>query len=251
MRPILMKGCEVSLDWTVETDALIKQNAWNYCIKDNSVSPFQECLAYNVIFLHKVTPFFICYDFHIDMVAEGNIEEGIVYNLYRVAACESSYTHHSDSEMFVVLAQCMVEVKGTVEARLNLQEYYDFWDCVTLHYWYNGHGWDPPSKDASEKAKQDCKASSGISQSAYDSLEETKVYTEEMIPYAKCVLETEGIIQNDCVLIDRSWQRYQDLNGTEVIHALRQCYYGAAGENSLSYVDYLNCVSGRLGRTYF
>ncbi|KAL5292044.1 hypothetical protein ACFFRR_011063 [Megaselia abdita] len=247
LKPIFIRECQESSDWSVNTT--FKEQLWVECVEEHSITPYKECLSINAILPLDIIHFFVCYELKLG-VSTGNVEEGYQYNIFRIANCESPDTHQSDSEMFDLVSQCMLEIKGTVETKIQMEEYVEFWDCVTLHYWYNGHGWVPPTKEVSEMVKSDCQASTGLSQSAYDNLYETKVHTEETASYIKCVLETEGIMEDNCILIDRSWQKFQDLNQTEVIYTLRHCYNEAAGETSLEYIQYLNCVSGKLGRVY-
>lgn len=240
LKPIFIKECKESIDWSVDTE--IKEKLWAECRSELSITPYQECLAINAILPLDVIHFFVCYELKLGL-STGNVEEGYQYNIFRAARCESSDTHHSDSEMFDLISHCMIKVKGTVETKIQMEDYVELWDCITLHYWYNGHGWNPPTIQESKKAENDCKESTGISQSVL----ETKTLTKEMVPYKTCVLKAEGVMDNECILIDRSWQKYKDLDQSEVIHSLRHCYTEAAGEKSLDYVKYWNCVGAKLG----
>lgn len=244
LKPIFLRECQESVNWSVDSE--FKEKVWDECVSELSVSQYSQCLGLNAILPLDVIHFFVCYELKLG-VSTGNVEDGYEYNMFRIANCESPDTHQSDSEMFDLVSHCMMHIKGTVEAKIQMTEYVEFWDCITLHYWYNGHGWEPPNEEDFQKVSSECKTASGISQSAYDKLRETKIYTEEVVPYVECVLKAEGIMEDGCILIDRSWQKFKDQNQTEVIHTLRHCYNEAAGENSLDNVRYWNCVTGKLG----
>ncbi|KAL5273775.1 hypothetical protein ACFFRR_000494 [Megaselia abdita] len=247
LKTIFLKECQESSNWSV--NSTFKQKVWHDCIKELSMSSYSECLSFNTVLFPDVIRFYLCYELKV-AVSEGNLEEGYEYNMFRVARCISPDTQQSVSESFDFVSNCMLSIKDKVGATIQVLEYEAFWDCITLQFWFNGHGWKPPTKEESDQAKSDCRISSGITNSVYENLRETKTYSKEMIPYINCILKKEGVMENECILIDRSWQKFQDLDKTEVIYTLRNCYKKAAGETSLDHVKYFNCVSGKLGRVY-
>uniref|UniRef100_T1GL45 DUF19 domain-containing protein n=1 Tax=Megaselia scalaris TaxID=36166 RepID=T1GL45_MEGSC len=142
LKPFFIKECQDSSNWSQGTD---KQQVWEECVKEQSLSPYKECLASNGVLPLDVIDFFGCYESKLGL-SQGSVNDGYEYNMFRVAVCESSDTHQSYTEMYELLSHCMIKLKGVIEVQINPNEYVEFWECVMLQYWYNGHGGNHPPK---------------------------------------------------------------------------------------------------------
>lgn len=225
-----VKDCLESASWSTTLD--IEANAWDKCKEENKLSNYEECLNTNRIYKSSMIASFDCY------YKELKVLSSTGYNKYRYAKSDALFYGAKETKMYMTYSMCL----NGIPKPENVDDSVKFYECVAKHIyeeasllvlreWKKSPNYNQDFDECKKAIRKELVTSSLLS---------APFPNDNFLPYIKCAFERMGLLENNCLYLDRTIKAFKKTNDSN--EDVLSCFNKAIGKNDFELLNFWNCL---------